>query len=221
MLHDGELGSNGWVIALGAIAPVLLLLIVFEFVVYCIQCHNTVFKKPKMVDSGFFVEVVILLVCVAIAIVLTVMNDGSMIGYIIEWWIFAAIIIGMMVARLIYTSKQIKHHRLSPTVCLEWDINQIAEYLKIKDYQNIIDHCGIKNGNWLHQINDQYHDLHNIICTKSSPAVDQKQRAYSLIADVVVFQEQNVISMFKKKRDYVNALFLDLVSEVQKELPKK
>lgn len=208
--------TNGWIITVGVFAPILLILSCFEFAIYIIQAKNTIFKKPTRIEYGIFLEIFIGIISIAVAGVLTSLNDGTILGYIIEWWITVAIIFWLIIARLFITDQFIRKYRYSPSMILEWSMDDLCKVLQIKDYNKIIDHCGIKNGNWLKIINDDYHYLHQRILSETNKIKNNSDYMSSLLADIVLFQEKNVISMFKKKRNYVNALFLDLIINLKK-----
>lgn len=210
MLTDGS-SSNGWVIALGVIAPILLILLVFEFVTFIVQVRNTVFRKPKKFEWGMILTLVIGVFCMAIAIVLTVYNDGSVLGYVIEWWVFTASIFGLALARFLINLHEDKHHRINSSVCLDWKVDEIASYLKVKDYQNTIAHHDLVKGTWLNNVNAEYEKLRTTVSAIDHTKTERSQ-LFSTVADLVIFQEKYVVSLLKKRRNYVNALFINLLA---------
>ena len=215
---------QGFMIALVCLAPIIMALLCFEFSMYLIQVRNTYFKQQKWFEKGLIVDIVVIALCIIVAGIVT--GFGAQYDYtghgteqaltyagMSLWWFVVLLGLVFILTRILATKHINAKYKLEPTVLLTKPVSEIAIFVNVKDYKEVIENNGIKPGRWKHLIDNDYQVLSSII--KSFTNDITKEQVAKILADCVIFHERYVVSTSAKKRKYTTALFLNLIEQIQ------
>ena len=211
---------NGFMIALICLAPILMLLLSFEFSMYMIQVKSTYFKKQKWFEKGLIVDIVVITLTVIVAGIVTgfgvqylMNNDIMTICSDALWWITVLLGVCFILSRILLTKHINAKYKLETTDLLTKPVSDIAAFTNVTNYKEIINNSGLPNNRWKYLVDNDYNALITTIKGLMPPI--EKPIVAKLLADCVIFHERFVVSLSKKKRNYVTALFLNLVEVIQ------
>ncbi|MCF0227213.1 MAG: hypothetical protein HUJ52_00120 [Malacoplasma sp.] len=211
---------SGFMIALICLAPVLMFLLSFEFSMFMIQVKNTYFKKQKWFEKGLIVDLVVIALTIVVAGIVTgfgIQNsytgDTLTIISMAIWWLTVLLGITYILIRILLTRNINAKYKLETSDLLSRPVSDIATFANVVNYKEVINNNNLPNSRWKYIVDTEYNNL--ITSFKSLMPPIEKSTVSKLLADCVIFHEKFVVSMLKKKRVYVTALFLNLIETIQ------
>ena len=215
---------KGFMIALICLAPVIMVLLSFEFSMYLIQVRNTYFKKQRWFEKGLIVDIVVIVLCTTVAGIATgfgvqydytahATEGGLTYAGMAVWWFVVLLGIAFILIRILATKHINAKYKLDPKVLLVKPVSEIAIFTGVKDYHEVIAHNDLKPSRWKHLIDGDYGVLSSMIKSLTNDVT--KDQVAKLVADCVIFHERYVVSTSAKKRKYTTALFLSLLEQLQ------
>ena len=227
LLAGTKLPPDSWkpfMIALICLAPIIMALLTFEFSMYLVQVKNTYFKKQKWFEKGLIVDIVVIVLCSVVAGIITGFgvqydytshSDYEALTYagIALWWFVVLLGITFILVRILATRHINAKYKLDATALLTKSVSEIAAFTNVSNYKDVINNNKLKNNRWKHLVDGDYSVLSSMIKTLTNNVT--KDQVSKLTADCIVFHERYVVSTSAKKRQYVTALFLNLVELLQ------
>ena len=193
------------------IAGVLILaLLVAEFVTYIIANRFLIFKKQKIVNLGWIVNVICIVLAIALSglLIFFYLNQLLYLGYMIFWWVIVAVAISVLIIRSLYTLKNNKKKHEVKNV-LSLSPQALAQEFNITDFKNQkIEVNRKKHSKWyngLYQIYDLF-----------DQSIDRltEENLVFITTQIVEFEEKFSCEIIYKRNRYTFCLFLTLLQKL-------
>lgn len=201
-------------ISLIVAAALILTLIIVEFASYLVTNKYLIFKKAKIVNIGWVVNVIVLVIAIAVSILLTVFvaAQSAYIPAMATWWAVTCSAIAILITRTVLTIKSRKH-KYEIKDALHVMIDLLANQFKIKNFKEpIINFKRSKNDKWYENIQIEFNEISRKIETLASSGVP------FIASQIITFLEAYSVTISDKRNKYAYCLFLTLLNKLQKKI---
>ncbi len=192
----------------------VLILSIFEFVTF-IKCNKfLIFKKQKIFNMGWSINIIVLLIAISITVLLFVLDtpQAKYLPYAVVWLVIACISLSFSITRsvLIIKSKKGKYEIKN---ILSLKIEELAKKFKIKNFRDVINNTKLsKKNTWYKNLKENFDFLTNKIINLN------KDNLTNTITEVITFEEISCSTIFSHRNKYAFCLFLTLLDSLQKKL---
>ena len=190
----------------------ILILTIFEFITYT-KCNKfLIFKKQKITNFGWTINLIVLLIAISITALLFILNisQTKYLPYAIVWVIVACLSLFFLITRSILTTKS-KKSKYEIKNILSLQIEELANKFKIKILKNPtynVKH--LEKDAWYKNIKENFNSLANKIANLN------KDNLVHIVSEIITFEEMFCSTVFNKRNKYAFCLFLILLSNLQK-----
>ena len=213
MLNEIEF-NLGISISLIVAAALILTLIIVEFAAYLVANKYLIFKKAKIFNLGWIVNIVVLVIAIAVSILLTVFvtAQSAYIPCVATWWTVTGSAIAILITRTVLTIKSRKQkHEIKDA--LHVMIDQLANQFDIKNFKEpMINFKHSKKDKWYENIQIDFKEISRKIETLISSGV-----AF-IASEIITFLETYSTTISNKRNKYAYCLFLILLNNLQKKI---
>ncbi len=190
----------------------VLILSIFEFITFVICNKFLIFKKQKIFNMGWIINIIVLLIAISITILLFVLNtpQTKYLPYAVAWLVITFISLSFSITRsiLIIESKKRKYEIKN---ILSLKIEELAEKFKIKSFREIINNTMFSEKNtWYKNLKDNFNSLTNKFINLN------KDNLTNTITEIITFEEISCSTVFNNRNKYAFCLFLTLLDDLQK-----
>ena len=190
----------------------ILTLIIFEFITYMLSNKFLIFKKDKILNFGWIINLTVLIIVLIIATLLLVisLSQTKYIPYMFIWWLVACVSLCILIIRTVLITKS-KKNKYEIKNIFSISTNELANKFKIDNFNNPI--CNIKHierDKWYINLKQDFNLLLHKIET-----IDSNNIKF-IASEIITFEESYCATVFDKRNKYAFAYFLILLNNLQK-----
>ena len=189
----------------------ILALLVAEFVTYIIANKFSIFKKQKVVNLGWIVNIICIVLALAILglLIFFYLNQPLYLAYMIFWWAIVLVCITVLIIRSLYTVKNNKKKHEVKNV-LNISPQALAQEFKIEDFKNQkIEENRKNHSKWYNGLYQIYDLLDQSIDRLT------KENLVFITTQIVEFEEKFSCEIIYKRNRHTFCLFLTLLQKLQ------
>ena len=210
-----EMNGNEFNLAVAIVLTIagalILALLIAEFVTYIIANRFSIFKKQKIVNLGWIVNVICIILAIALSglLIFFYLNQPLYLGYMIFWWVIVTVAISVLIIRSLYTLKNNKKkHKVKNVLSLS--PQALAQEFNITDFKNQkIEVNRKKHSKW-------YNGLYPIydLLDQSIDRLTEENLVF-ITTQIVELEEKFSCEIIYKRNRYTFCLFLTLLQKLQ------